>query len=322
MPNRLAGSTSPYLLQHQDNPVDWREWGPEAFDEAERRGVPVLLTVGYAACHWCHVMAHESFEDETTAAFMNEHFVNVKVDREERPDVDAVYMEAVQAMTGHGGWPMTSFLTAKGEPFFCGTYWPRERRSGMPSFRRGAAVRRRDLADAPRRGGGGRRRRRAAPVPRTWPGDGRGHRRAARRGRREPACVVRRRARRLRRRAEVPADAGAGAAAPARGAHRRRPRAGRAHLPGDGLRRDARPARRRVRALLRRRPVGRPALREDALRQRPAPAGLHSTCGVRPAPPRPAGWPCRRPTSCCATSGRPRAASPPRSTPTPTARRA
>jgi uncharacterized protein len=135
MPNRLASSTSPYLLQHRDNPVDWWEWGPEAFAEAERRGVPVLLSVGYAACHWCHVMAHESFEDDETAAFMNEHFVNIKVDREERPDVDAVYMEAVQAMTGHGGWPMTSFLTAKGEPFFCGTYWPDRPKQGMPSFR-------------------------------------------------------------------------------------------------------------------------------------------------------------------------------------------
>ena len=112
MTNRLAGSTSPYLLQHQDNPVDWWEWTPEAFAEAERRDVPVLLSIGYAACHWCHVMAHESFEDEATAAYMNEHYVNVKVDREERPDVDAVYMQAVQAMTGHGGWPMTSFLTA------------------------------------------------------------------------------------------------------------------------------------------------------------------------------------------------------------------
>ncbi|MCW2713228.1 MAG: hypothetical protein JWN88_275 [Frankiales bacterium] len=135
MPNRLASSTSPYLLQHRDNPVDWQEWGPEAFAEAERRGVPVLLSIGYAACHWCHVMAHESFEDEATAAFMNEHFVNVKVDREERPDVDAVYMQVVQAMTGHGGWPMTSFLTAKGQPFYCGTYWPPARRHGMPSFR-------------------------------------------------------------------------------------------------------------------------------------------------------------------------------------------
>ena len=134
MPNRLATATSPYLLQHRDNPVDWWEWSPEAFAEAVRRDVPVLLSVGYAACHWCHVMAHESFEDETTAAYMNAHFVNVKVDREERPDVDAVYMEAVQAMTGHGGWPMTGFLTPAGEPFFCGTYWPRSRRGGMPAF--------------------------------------------------------------------------------------------------------------------------------------------------------------------------------------------
>jgi uncharacterized protein YyaL (SSP411 family) len=134
VPNRLAESTSPYLLQHKDNPVDWWEWGPEAFAEAERRGVPVLLSIGYAACHWCHVMAHESFEDDEIAAYMNAHFVNVKVDREERPDVDAVYMEAVQAMTGHGGWPMTSFLTPSGEPFFCGTYWPSQPRHGMPSF--------------------------------------------------------------------------------------------------------------------------------------------------------------------------------------------
>ena len=135
MPNRLANSSSPYLLQHKDNPVDWWEWGPEAFAEAERRDTPVLLSIGYAACHWCHVMAHESFEDDEIAAYMNEHFVNVKVDREERPDVDAVYMEAVQAMTGHGGWPMTSFLTSRGEPFFCGTYWPPEPRQGMPAFR-------------------------------------------------------------------------------------------------------------------------------------------------------------------------------------------
>ncbi|MEU9415573.1 thioredoxin domain-containing protein [Streptomyces sp. NPDC048272] len=132
--NRLAGVTSPYLLQHADNPVDWWPWGPEAFEEARRRNVPVLLSVGYSACHWCHVMAHESFEDELTAAFMNEHFVNVKVDREERPDVDAVYMEAVQAATGQGGWPMTVFLNAEAEPFYFGTYFPPEPRHGMPSF--------------------------------------------------------------------------------------------------------------------------------------------------------------------------------------------
>ena len=135
MPNRLAASTSPYLLQHRDNPVDWWEWGDDAFAEARRRDVPVLLSVGYAACHWCHVMAHESFEDEVTAALMNEHFVSIKVDREERPDVDAVYMEAVQAMTGHGGWPMTAFLTADGAPFYAGTYFPPSPRPGMPAFR-------------------------------------------------------------------------------------------------------------------------------------------------------------------------------------------
>ncbi|HEU5472031.1 MAG TPA: thioredoxin domain-containing protein [Actinophytocola sp.] len=135
MANRLADATSPYLLQHADNPVDWWQWGEEAFAEARRRDVPVLLSVGYAACHWCHVMAHESFEDEATAALMNERFVNIKVDREERPDVDAVYMTATQAMTGHGGWPMTCFLTPEGEPFHCGTYYPPAPRAGMPSFR-------------------------------------------------------------------------------------------------------------------------------------------------------------------------------------------
>jgi len=125
MPNRLAHSTSPYLLQHRDNPVDWQEWGPEAFEEARRRDVPVLLSVGYAACHWCHVMAHESFEDEDVARAVNADFVAVKVDREERPDIDAVYMAATTALTGHGGWPMTCFLTPDGDPFFAGTYFPR-----------------------------------------------------------------------------------------------------------------------------------------------------------------------------------------------------
>ncbi|MGH3899836.1 MAG: DUF255 domain-containing protein, partial [Pseudonocardiaceae bacterium] len=122
MANRLETSTSPYLLQHATNPVDWWPWCDEAFAEAARRDVPVLLSIGYAACHWCHVMAHESFEDENIAAAMNANFVNVKVDREERPDVDSIYMEATVAMTGHGGWPMTCFLTPAGEPFHCGTY--------------------------------------------------------------------------------------------------------------------------------------------------------------------------------------------------------
>src|SRR4051794_24917550 len=133
--NRLAKATSPYLLQHKDNPVDWREWGAEAFAEATATGRPVLLSVGYAACHWCHVMAHESFEDAGVAALMNELFVNVKVDREERPDVDSLYMDAVVALTGSGGWPMTVFLTPDGEPFLGGTYFPPEPRHGLPSFR-------------------------------------------------------------------------------------------------------------------------------------------------------------------------------------------
>ncbi|MEV7695024.1 thioredoxin domain-containing protein [Streptomyces sp. NPDC086779] len=134
MVNRLADASSPYLLQHADNPVDWWPWSPEAFEEARRRNVPVLLSVGYASCHWCHVMAHESFEDPSVADYLNAHFVPVKVDREERPDVDAVYMEAVQAATGQGGWPMTVFLTAEAEPFYFGTYFPPESRHGMPSF--------------------------------------------------------------------------------------------------------------------------------------------------------------------------------------------
>jgi uncharacterized protein len=136
MPNRLAEATSPYLLQHADNPVDWYEWGPEAFDRARREDRPVLLSVGYAACHWCHVMERESFEDAEIARFMNERFVCVKVDREERPDVDAIYMDAVQAMSGQGGWPMTAFLTPDGRPFFAGTYFPPEDRHGMPGFSR------------------------------------------------------------------------------------------------------------------------------------------------------------------------------------------
>ena len=132
--NRLAAETSPYLLQHAANPVDWYPWGEEAFARAREEDRPVLLSVGYAACHWCHVMEHESFEDDGTARLMNEHFVSVKVDREERPDVDGLYMDAVVAMTGHGGWPMTVFLTPDGRPFYGGTYFPPEPRHGMPSF--------------------------------------------------------------------------------------------------------------------------------------------------------------------------------------------
>jgi len=136
VPNRLAQETSPYLLQHAENPVDWFPWGPEALEKAKREDKPILLSIGYAACHWCHVMAHESFEDEETASLMNDNFVNIKVDREERPDLDGIYMQAVQAMSGHGGWPMTMFLLPDGSPFYGGTYFPADDRHGIPSFRK------------------------------------------------------------------------------------------------------------------------------------------------------------------------------------------
>src|SRR5919112_1275209 len=135
MPNRLAGETSPYLLQHKDNPVDWRPWGPDALAEARERDVPALVSIGYSACHWCHVMERECFEDAEIAALMNERFVCIKVDREERPDVDAIYMDAVQAMTGRGGWPLNVFITPEQVPFFGGTYYPPQPRHGMPSWR-------------------------------------------------------------------------------------------------------------------------------------------------------------------------------------------
>src|SRR3954451_6567851 len=135
MPNRLALQTSPYLLQHKDNPVDWYPWGSEALARARETDRTILLSVGYSACHWCHVMERESFEDPDTATYMNEHFVPIKVDREERPDVDSIYMEAIQGMTGHGGWPLTAFLDPEGVPFYGGTYFPPEPRQGMPSFR-------------------------------------------------------------------------------------------------------------------------------------------------------------------------------------------
>src|SRR5438034_7086673 len=134
--NRLINETSPYLLQHAHNPVDWYFWGEEAFEKARREDKPVLLSIGYSACHWCHVMEHESFENEAIAKLMNENFVNIKVDREERPDLDQIYMNAVQMMTGQGGWPMTMFLTPAGVPFYGGTYFPPEDRYNMPGFSR------------------------------------------------------------------------------------------------------------------------------------------------------------------------------------------
>lgn len=135
MSNHLIHATSPYLLQHAKNPVDWYEWGEQALARARAEDKPIFLSIGYAACHWCHVMAHESFEDEGIATLLNEHFISIKVDREERPDIDSIYMEAVIAMTGHGGWPMSVFLTPEGEPFFGGTYFPARDNYGLPSFR-------------------------------------------------------------------------------------------------------------------------------------------------------------------------------------------
>src|SRR6188768_4050670 len=132
--NRLAQATSPYLLQHKHNPVDWWQWGEDALDAAREQGKPILLSVGYAACHWCHVMAHESFEDEATARVMNELFVNIKVDREERPDIDQIYMNALHLLGEQGGWPLTMFLTPAGEPVWGGTYFPKESRYGRPAF--------------------------------------------------------------------------------------------------------------------------------------------------------------------------------------------
>src|SRR5579864_5353804 len=134
--NRLAGETSPYLLQHAHNPVDWYPWGPEAIERARAEDKPILLSIGYSACHWCHVMERESFENPNTAAAMNASFVSIKVDREERPDLDGIYMQAVQAMTGQGGWPMTVFLAPDGTPFYGGTYYPPSDRGTMPGFPR------------------------------------------------------------------------------------------------------------------------------------------------------------------------------------------
>ena len=136
MPNRLINETSPYLLQHANNPVDWYPWGEEALERARSEDKPILLSIGYSACHWCHVLERESFEDETIAGLMNENFVSIKVDREERPDLDQVYMQAVQMLTGSGGWPMTVFLTPEGKPFYGGTYFPPDDRQGMPGFPR------------------------------------------------------------------------------------------------------------------------------------------------------------------------------------------
>ena len=169
MANRLAHETSPYLLQHAENPVDWYPWGEEAFERARAEDRAVLVSIGYSACHWCHVMERECFEDERIAQLMNERFVCIKVDREEHPDVDAIYMDAVQAMTGAGGWPLNAFLTPDAVPFWAGTYFPPEPRQGMPSLAAGAGRDRHRLGRAARGDPLAGRRHRRAPARRRRP---------------------------------------------------------------------------------------------------------------------------------------------------------
>ncbi len=152
MPNRLAHESSPYLLQHQNNPVDWYPWGDEAIEKARREEKPIFLSIGYSACHWCHVMEHESFENEAIARVLNENFVPIKVDREERPDLDQIYMNAVQMLTGHGGWPMSVFLTPELKPFYGGTYWPPQSAARHAGLRPDSGRRDRRLEESPRAG--------------------------------------------------------------------------------------------------------------------------------------------------------------------------
>ena len=292
-----------------------------------RRDVPVLLSIGYAACHWCHVMAHESFEDAETAAYLNAHFVAVKVDREERPDVDAVYMEATKALTGHGGWPMTVFTTPEGRPFFCGTYFPPTPRHGMPSFRQllaSVAQTWRERRDEVVAAG---QRIVDALASRAVVGAGDGcaaaGRRAARRRRALAGVVVRRRAGRLRRRAEVPAVDGARAAAAAPRAHRRRrapcgwSRAPARRWPAAASTTSSPAASRATPST----PAGSCRTSRRCSTTTRCCCGSTRTCGGRPVGRSPAGSRWRPPTGCCATCAPPRAASPPRWTPTPTASR-
>ena len=271
--NRLARETSPYLLQHKHNPVAWWAWGPDALTEAQATGKPILLSVGYAACHWCHVMAHESFEDEATAAVMNELFVNIKVDREERPDIDQIYMSALHHLGEQGGWPLTMFLTPKGEPVWGGTYFPKTSRYGRPAVRRCAA---RGFAAVPRGAGQDR------PEPRFADGAACGRRAAGRQGHdRRPRARptgppdrrgVRSDQWRASRRAEIPQFRALRTRLAGRAARRRQAvfRADRAHAGAHLRGRHLRPPRRRLLALLGRRALAGAAFREDALRQRPA----------------------------------------------------
>jgi uncharacterized protein YyaL (SSP411 family) len=267
-PNRLAQETSPYLLQHRDNPVDWYPWGPDALERARAEDRPIFLSIGYAACHWCHVMEHESFEDEETAADLNRSFVSVKVDREERPDLDAIYMDAVQALTGQGGWPMSVFLTPDGRPFYGGTYFPNERRYGMPAFRDVLAALERAwreqraevessaarLAEAIDRGS----RLASAPIEPDEAFAGRLERAVgALRGAFDPVNGDRIRAPHV--------DPRGGSRGPGDGPH---------HAGTDGRRRDPRSSGRRFPPLRNGRDLAGSPLREDALRQRPPGHGV------------------------------------------------
>ena len=291
MPNRLANETSPYLLQHAHNPVDWYPWGPEALERAKREDKPIFLSIGYAACHWCHVMERESFEDAATAEDLNRDFVAIKVDREERPDLDQVYMAAVQAMTGQGGWPMSVFLTPDGQPFYGGTYFPPRAAHGMPAFRQVLAGRRAGVARATASRSSRRHAARRGPRPSRRRA---GHRTALARPDRASSST------RPRPRSSASSTRATAAGAPrpkfpqpmtiefllrrAATTGDQRPLGDRPAQPRrDGRRRDPRPARRRLPPLRDRRDLARPALRADALRQRPARPRLRPRLAARPA---------------------------------------
>ena len=300
--NRLAQESSPYLLLHKDNPVDWYPWGAEAIERARREDKPIFLSVGYSTCYWCHVMERESFSDPAVAELMNRSFVNVKVDREERPDLDEIYMTATQVLTGQGGWPNSVFLTPDLKPFYAGTYFPpddRYGRPGFPSVLRGIAEawadRRQDVLKQVDEVTAHMRR---ALEQRSAPGDRPPRAVGGRRRLRRAALPLRPQVGRLRRGAEVPHPVeslpAAGAGADRAEGRRDAPRHPRPHGPGRHLR----PAGRRLPPLLDRRRVEGAPLREDALRQRPAAGGLRP--GVRPhaATPRWRGSRARRRSSC------------------------
>ena len=287
--NRLAQETSPYLLQHKHNPVDWWRGDRRRWPKRSEQTEPILLSVGYAACHWCHVMAHESFEDEATARVMNELFVNIKVDREERPDIDQIYMTALHQLGEQGGWPLTMFLTPQGEPVWGGTYFPKDARYGRPAFvdvlREVARLFREEpetIEQEPRRADGAARRQGAAGRQ----GDDRTGRARSPRRRSSAACSIRSTAacaarRNFRNCAMLELLWRAGL----RSERRALLRAGRAHARAHLRGRHLRSSRRRLLALFGRRALARAAFREDALRQRPAPraagAGLRDTAASR-----------------------------------------